>query len=241
MANSKSSDTLIIYVVLGLLIGIAIIYGVILVVTLAYYILPFLAVLLIVIFSIHWKKIKADKLDGEKILWMTEEEKAKLDRSHLLITKALNQINEANREANSSGIDRNIDGRISARSRKGKELIRIIEENERIYDYNIDDMKKLNELPVRNWSYYRRVFAIRSAAVIGLAIYLISIVFMAITDIELLKETFQSKLELKEIPGNWDIIAIVVFLTLLVFYITMLINYQIFGNKFPKPSSVYRL
>jgi hypothetical protein len=188
------------------------------------------------------KKINGTMSD----FWLNEKEKEEFKFLYESIESANQIINESNSIADSQGISRNMDGSISARSKKGKELKYTIEENETLI-YNLSGQYyALKYLPYKNWEKFSQAFTRRNSFVIGLIVYILT----ALTMISVSYESFILGLDsfinfpatmfsggLSE-SGDGKVMLIVILLTVISYFIGTLIFKGISKRKSPVPAEV---
>ena len=89
-------------------------------------------------------------------------------------------IEEADRRGCEAGLDRNLDGRISARSNLGKEIRRITEQNEAVLYMHKDRFNHYRELPRARWTSFAEVFSREHACFVGLVAWAIMASVLAV-------------------------------------------------------------
>lgn len=188
------------------------------------------------------KKIRGTPFD----FWLNDKEKEEFQFLFESIESANQIIDDTNNTADSLGISGNMDDSISARSKKGKELKYIIEENESTIYTLSGKYYFLKNLPFNNWGKYSQAFIRKNSFAIGLIVYVLSSLAM----ISVRYDSFTFGLEgfinfpsalfsgrLAE-SGDGNVMFVVILLSVISYFVGSLVFKGISKKKSPVPEEV---
>lgn len=163
---------------IGALILLAIIIAIVIIkiaITLALFLFPLFILTGFLYYFFIEKKISSKIEEAKRGIWLTNEEETEKKKLSDTLTKAQEQISLANEQANSEGVSRNMDGSISLRSNRGKELSKIINDNSYIIYENNDNYDNLVNLPKERFNKYSSITVRKKAFLYSLISYIMGL------------------------------------------------------------------
>ncbi|MGE0561100.1 MAG: hypothetical protein AB7O47_04745 [Flavobacteriales bacterium] len=163
---------------IGVLIILAIIIAIVIIkiaITLALFLFPLFILAGFLYYFFIEKKYSSKIEEAQRGIWLTNEEEAEKKKLYNTLTKAQEQISLANEQADSEGLSRNMDGSISLRSNRGKELSKVINENSYIIYENNDKYHYLVSLPNERFNKYSSISIRKNAFLYSLISYIVGL------------------------------------------------------------------
>ncbi len=122
-----------------------------------------------------WKKLKKYYPNNSiSDFWLTHEEKIEFLQSRKEYIIADDNLNQLRATADAENLSRNVDGSISNRSNRGKEINRLFSEQEKIYNSNKRNLNYLSEKPFYEWLSLKETFSPYYASTSAFATWLIA-------------------------------------------------------------------
>ena len=191
------------------------------------------------------EKKNKQKIDEAKIsIWYSEQEKSELDELSSIISNAQEKINLVNEKADSEGVSRNKDGSISLRSNLGKELMKVIDENNYLIYENQDRYLELNELPLNRWKQFLIIYVRKNTFLYTLIGYLTALPIMTFIFLQSLSSVAFKKVlffpssmfnkgsqNFPEGKAMWIVLAV----TIITFIASMIIANKTFNKQIKRP------
>lgn len=110
--------------------------------------------------------------------WLTNTERSTFTQLATTLLQSQQAIDAANERGAQAGLDRNLDGRFSARSNLGKEIRNIEEHNEAIITRYWGDYEYYRDLPKSRWLEFRETFARERAFLASLCAWAVSAILL---------------------------------------------------------------
>lgn len=162
----------------GALIVLAIIIAIVVIkiaITLALFLLPLFILAGFLYYFFVEKKYSSKIEESKRGIWLTNEEETEKKKLSETLVKAQEQISLANEQADSEGVSRNMDGSISLRSNRGKELSKIINDNSYIIYENNDKYDYFVNLPNERFNKYSSITVRKNAFLYSLISYIVGL------------------------------------------------------------------
>lgn len=217
--------------------------------------LPLVPIIFGIIALINWFKFRKKKKQYPNKLpndfWLDEREKERFKEISSNIPIANNNVVQAKNAGERENVSKNMDGSFSNRSNRGKEINKVINENQSYIDDNLWRLQMLEMQPIDDWTEMQNTFSSYFAPLYTIGVWFIT---FYITFSQYFKKPLLSLSEIYShyingttkfisLKEGWETnlliaLGITAGITLISYFILKKVGKMKFKTKYPKPEKV---